>query len=596
MKKNYLRKIILHTLKDEQECENDTSPHIPKTAWSDNIQQYRFRSLNVDRLPTHVSLRAINSYLSLPKSGVEDSLDVSDCATLILPVVPMDLVSNMPTTLLQPAVSEIEGQASILSKLVKSSGIYALASTIPPLVSLGLSPFLTRHLSPSDYGALTLLNSFISLAAGVTQLGLGSAFFRAYSYDYTSEDDRRAVLSTANTLLCLVSIITVVGVTLLAPSLANLLLGRSSYRNLIVLAAGVVLLQNLAVPAFAWLRAESRPLFYSLLAIANILILLIANIVLVGVFSLGIVGSLIATGSGYVCVTLCMIPLVFIRAGIKLRFDIARSMLAYGVPLIFNVISYWALQVLDRYLLSLLGSLSQTAEYAVAYTLGSALSVIVISPFGLAWPTVLFSIAKRKDAAQIFQHLFRWFSMFLLFAAFGLSLAATILLKWLFPVVYHSAAPIIPVVSVSLAFYGAYYVFVTGINIKRKTWLIGVFSTIAALINLALNLVLIPRYGAMGAATSTLLAYIALAIVAYIVNQSIYPISFEIGKFIVAILLGIALYLGSSFLTQSQPAIVAWGISFSALGIYGGCLTALGLLPSLMRKYKTRRTEEIFVS
>src|SRR5579859_7862859 len=91
-----------------------------------------------------------------------------------------------------------------LRGLIKSSGIYAIASVASPLVSLVLAPFLTHHLSPSEYGILTILNTLIGLVAGITQLGLGSAFFRAYSYDYTSHRDRRDVLATVTVLLCFV--------------------------------------------------------------------------------------------------------------------------------------------------------------------------------------------------------------------------------------------------------------------------------------------------------------------------------------------------------------------------------------------------------
>ncbi|GAC1303984.1 MAG: hypothetical protein NVSMB27_43300 [Ktedonobacteraceae bacterium] len=477
-------------------------------------------------------------------------------------------------------------------KIVKSSGMYALASVAGPLVTLGLAPFLTHHLSPRDYGIFILLNNFISLTAGVTQLGLGSAFFRAYSYDYTSETDRRDVLATVSFLLGLVSLIVLLAVLLLAPFLTGLLFGQSSFSKLIMLSAGVIVVQNLAVPVFSWLRAENRPLSYSLLAIFNLLISLVATLLFVGVYSLGIVGSLIASGAGYGCVVLCAMPFIIVRSGIKLRPDIARGLLVFGLPLVLNVLSYWVLQVLDRYLLSIFASLTQTAEYAVAYSLGSALSIVVIAPFGLAWPSVLFSIAQRRDAAQAFQRIFRWFSACLLFAAYGLSLAAVILLDWLFPVTYHSAAAVIPVVSASLVFFGVYHIFLTGINLQRKTWIIGIYATIAAIVNLALNLVLIPRFQAMGAALATLLAYIVLALVAYIVNQRIYPIPFEIVKFSFALLLGVALYVGGDFLAQSQPTSLAWSISFATLGVYGACLGAYILLPrSFVALRMTRRPQ-----
>jgi O-antigen/teichoic acid export membrane protein len=499
-----------------------------------------------------------------------DGLPIDQHDTWIIPVV------RSPKAFIAGAV----GHVSLLRDLMKKAGIYALASVASPLISLALAPFLTHHLSPSDYGILSVLNTFILLGAAISQLGLPSAFFRAYNYDYTSSRDQRDVLATVATLLCLVSIPAATGMALLAPFLANFFFGRPSLGGLVALASGVMLLQNLAVPGSAWLRAESRALFFALLATGNVLIVLITNIILVGILHLGAAGSLIATGCGYGSSVLCTMPMILLRVGIKIRTDMVWGLLTFGLPAVLNIVTYWVLQLSDRYLLTLLGSPVQTARYSVAYSLGSAMSVVVMGPFGLAWQGAMYAIAKRKDAAEVFQLVFRWFSMFLLFAAFGLSLVGIILLDWLFPLTYHSGALVIPIVALSLAFYGVYYVCLTGAYITRKAWLAAVFTTIAAILNVALNLVLIPLYGPMGAAASTLLAYVVLAIIAYIVNQRIYPVPFEIGKFIFAVLVGAALYIGSDFLGRGLGTYKAWAVSSGALVFYGGFLVLLGLSSS----------------
>lgn len=77
----------------------------------------------------------------------------------------------------RPVNQGVHLHTSQIRQLVKSSGIYALSSLAAPLVSLVLAPFLTRHLSHADYGALAVLNTAIALVAGITQLGLNSAFF-----------------------------------------------------------------------------------------------------------------------------------------------------------------------------------------------------------------------------------------------------------------------------------------------------------------------------------------------------------------------------------------------------------------------------------
>ena len=116
----------------------------------------------------------------------------------------------------------------------------------------------------------------------------------------------------------------------------------------------------------------------------------------------------------------------------------------------------------------------------------------------------------------------------------------------------------------------------------RKTWFAVVFTTVAAFINVGFNIALIPLYGSMGAAWSTLLAYTILTVIAYIVNQRMYPIPYEIGTFVFALVIGIGLYTCSNFVAQKQGTYVVWGISLGALLLYGGCLLLLGMF--LVRK------------
>lgn len=460
--------------------------------------------------------------------------------------------------------------------LAKSSGIYALGMLGSPLVSLVLAPFLAHHLSSTDYGLLTVLMTVITLASGVSQLGLAAAFFRAYHYDYTEPRDRRAVLATVVVLLVLVSIPTAMVAWLLAPTVAGVLRERSSFGNLISLAFWVVAVQNLTVPGLCWLRAENRPVFFSLLSLGNVLLVLCANLVLLGLLHWGVAGSLIATGSGYASIVLCTLPVILWRTRLQVRKDIAWSLLTFGAPQALSYISYWVLQLSDRFLLSVFVSLAQTASYSVAYSLGSVLSTLVISPFALAWPTLMFSVAKRKGAPHVFQIVFRWYGIILLFVAFAISIAGSLLLGWLFPASYHSAAPVIPIVAESFIFYGLYIVFMTGSSIQRKTWMPAAFFGLAAFVNFGLNLVLIPRFSAVGAATSTLIAYLVLALVAYFANQRIYPIPYEMKRFWLALLIGVTLYLGAALFSLEWDAFWRSFLTFACLVLYGACLLFLG--------------------
>jgi O-antigen/teichoic acid export membrane protein len=444
-----------------------------------------------------------------------------------------------------------------------------------PLTSLVLAPFLTKRLSISDYGLLVVLNTAIGLVAGITQLGLSSAFFRAYSYDYSSPRDRASVLTTAIALLFPVALVATVVAVLMAGPIATGLLGRPSSEGLVAVAVAVVVLQNLTVPAFAWLRAEGRAASFAVVSSINLAVTLSTNLVLVGSLNWGVAGSLVASGAGYGSVLLAMAPVLVRRFGLP-RIEIARNMLGFGVPQVPNVLAMWVLQLSDRYLLTLLRSLDETARYAVAYSLGMAVSIVVISPFALAWPTAMYAIAKRSDERQQFGLVFTAATLLFLFLAFALSVVGVAILDRLFPISYRSAAIVIPLVSESMALFGIYMLLTVGIGLRRKTWIASALTLGAAVANVLLNLLLIPFLGALGAAISTLFAYFGLAIAGYVVNQRLHPIELPVGRLVAAIALGMLLYAGSfSVGVATRPQ---WALPAQILGlvVYSVCLLGLG--------------------
>lgn len=535
--------------------------------------------MSIDQMETQHHLSALDrtAIFSIDGRQAWPIGDISDVTTAKITAITLPYLRSA-------AVAELPGKEvgeylSHIRTLIKSVGIYSLSSLASPLATLVLAPFLTRYLSHAEYGALAVLNTAVTLLAGVTVLGLDAAFFRLYNYEYESPHERLRVLSTMVALLALTSIMAAFALFLAAPWLSLLLFNDASFVPAVRLLGLVVLVQNLTVPGFAWLRAESRAVFYSVLSVANLLVSVVANFTLVGFLHLGVAGSLLATGSGYALVLLCTLPMVLLRAGVHLRADIARELLSFGVPSVFTVFSVWILFFADRFLLARLGSLAQVASYSVAYSLGGVLSTVVLNPVTMAWPATMYSIAKRDDAAQLFRLVFRWYCVALLLAAFGLSLTSTVVLTLLFPPAYQNSAPIIPVIAASYMFYGVYIMFMTGTYIRRKTWYAVVFTTTAAISNVGLNLLLIPRYGSMGAAVATLVAYIIYTFISYIVNQRIYPIPYEIGRFFIEFLLGVALYTGAGILTRDEGRYEVWAIYIGALLLYGCILVVLGGIP-----------------
>jgi O-antigen/teichoic acid export membrane protein len=578
-------------LPEETECDRDTAVDLAVAAHIDEVPTLDLPAVDVDQLATQVGLRAFLKSSSY-SSPLTDGISIYNQSTWLLPAIPG---SGMVSSQASPAARQAPGGDSYLGlirNLVKNSGIYAISSLAGPLVGLLIAPFLTRTLSRTDYGALVVINTVVALVTGMAELGLSSAFARIYSLDCKTQREQLDALSTLVVLLLLILLpITAIGVTA-ASGLSTLVLGRDSYSGALVVASVLVLTQNLTVPGLVWLRVESRAALFTTISIANLLITAGANIVLVGMLHMGIAGSLAANGLGDAIIIVCTLPVIFWRAGFHLRFVMVGSMLAFGVPHVMNLISGWVLQLSDRFLLGHFASLSAAAGYSVAYALGGISSAAINAPFTMAWWVLAYAITKREDAKHVFKLIFRGFSFILLFATLGLSLFGSSILDLLFPASYHAQSSIIPIIALSTMFDGILSVVSLGIGLKRKNWLSSLSFIVSALINVGLNIVLIPVYGTLGAALATLVAYIALVLISYLFNQRLYPIPFEVGLFLVALGIGIALYLIGNCLAQGQSMVVVWGIYIGALLLYGLCLVFLGwYLPTVRRTYSFSNTK-----
>src|SRR5579885_479257 len=187
--------------------------------------------LPIDQWPTQPIPALLTEPYSFQPESFIDNEALSSLDSLLQPAI-----ERIAETGPHPAAQPTGGTGSYIAlgrNLVKSSGIYALGSLASPLASLVLSPFLAHHLSPTTYGILAVLTTVIGLTAGITQLGLGSAFFRVYNYEFTESAERRSVLATVTLLLALITVPVAVVASLLAPFLAGLLQISSGHGNFI---------------------------------------------------------------------------------------------------------------------------------------------------------------------------------------------------------------------------------------------------------------------------------------------------------------------------------------------------------------------------
>ena len=115
-----------------------------------------------------------------------------------------------------------------------------------------------------------------------------------------------------------------------------------------------------------------------------------------------------------------------------------------------------------------------------------------------------------------------------------------------------------------------------GISIARQTSWLTRYSALAAIANIALNFVLIPPFGQVGAATATLAAYALLAALYYRRAQILYPTPYRGGVVLATFAVGLALMPLGAIEYGSWAAGVV--VKLAALAAFAGSLRLIGVV------------------
>jgi O-antigen/teichoic acid export membrane protein len=417
-----------------------------------------------------------------------------------------------------------------------------------------LIPLYTRYLTPANYGTLEIFNTTVSVLGIMFTMGITSALFRSY-YLYDDAGKKRMVISTAFLFLTASSTILTLLLVGLAGSFSTLFFHSGEYTfyfRVIFLTLFCNTGVSLGLSVF---RAREEPTRYAQVSIFQLVISIALNIVFVVVLHKGVLGILEATLISAAIIYLYLIVTIVRRAGFSFSTDELKRMLDFGLPGVPGGISMWILTLADRYFLQFFSTSTQLGLYSLGYKFGLVVSGLVVGPFGLAWAPFIFSVAKEKNAKEVYSRVFTYFMLVTMFVALALSVLSREVLAIMATPAFHDAYKVIPLIALSYVLFGCYGALAVGINLEGKTKPIAAFVVMAGILNLGLNYLLIPHYGMMGAATATLISYFTLPVGSYFVSQRYYRVSYEwlrVAKICIAF--GVV-FGGSLFLTDTYSIV-----------------------------------------
>lgn len=459
-----------------------------------------------------------------------------------------------------------------IKSLARQSAVYGLADSFGPLMSLALMPVLTRKLTPSDYGSLALLLLFGVGTKILFRMGLDAGFFRIY-YDQPGERERRVFTTTILVASGAVSL-TLMAITYgLSDFLALRLLGapRSEW---ILLVAGDTLLSAFGFIPMSVFRIRGRSGYYlaATLVRNGLNVGLKLGLVLAG---WGVPGVLWADLLSSAFFVVSVLPTLLANLGWGFSFPMLRAAAGFGLPKVPHGIAYQALNLADRKILDWYASLAEVGLYHVAYQFGTGIKLF-LSAFELAWSPFVYSLIGKADAAANIARIATYVTLALTALALALAVFAREILALFTAPAYHGAYAVIPVVLLAYWFQGFFSLTSVGIGISKKAYYYPLMTFSSAALNIALNLLWIPRFGILGAAWATVAGYALMAAMGFTFSQRHYPMPFEwrrLGRVVAAALICYGLSL-----TAPEPLGPRLAFKVGVLALYPLALLLVGFL------------------
>jgi len=454
---------------------------------------------------------------------------------------------------------------------------------------LGLltTPIITRLINPTEYGKLSMFNLISSIFSLIAICGVDNSFiifFYEEKKDALSNFLIRCVLVPSVLSLGMVFLI-----ILFYDKISIYLFEEINIKAIIALSFNIVFL---VLNRFSLLiiRMKKEAFKYSVVQILQKSLYIIMFFIFYYYLGEHYYVLIYATTLSLILVTILSIILEkkewdLKKDSTKSKTDL-KSILIYGVPLVFNSMITWIFQSMDKMSLKQWSTYEEVGVYAGAMSIVSLLNVLQNS-FSTFWaPVSLEHYEKNREDKEFYIKVNNIITISMICCGIGCIMFKDIIVLILGEK-YRIASNIMPFLTFIPIMYTISETTVLGINFTKKSKYHLIISILSCLTNLIGNSILVPRFGAKGAAISTGVSYIVFFLVRTYIASKLYYIKFKFFKIIILTIL-LLVYSLFSIIYSNIIFNILLGLVFIIfiLGLY--YKTILELIENILNKYRRR--------
>jgi O-antigen/teichoic acid export membrane protein len=450
-----------------------------------------------------------------------------------------------------------------IKRLGTETAVYGISTILGRFLTFILTPIYTYFLTPSDLGIVATVFAYIAFFNVIYSFGMEGAFMK---YVSTLEiGNRKQNFTIPLVAVTLTSTLLSVAIGAFSAPLARLTGVPAVHGSVISMAGWILLLDAISVIPFASLRMERQARTFVTIRVVGITVNVLLNILFLTKLHMGVEGIFLAGIVSSAFVLVLLLPHVLKNLSFEWTESLLPALLRFGLPSVPAGLASMMIQVVDRPILKSLSGDAAAGIYQANYRLGIFM-MLIVSMFDFAWRPFFLTHAPDPDARKLFARVLTYFcliatAVFLVLTLF-LRDIVTLPLFWGYSLLarpYWAGLWVVPPVLLGYLFLGVYNNFMAGVYIEKRTNVLPGLTFTGAAVNVAANYLLIPRFGMVGAAAATFLAYFIMAVVAYFVVHRFYPVPYEWGR-VVKIVFSAALVVVLWLLVRAGAFEMLWKI------------------------------------
>ena len=417
---------------------------------------------------------------------------------------------------------------SKLNEVLRHGLIYGLTSSLQSVLGFALLPILTSFYTTEEFGVYSLLLVMGTFASAFFYFGASSALGRFY-YEEDKLEYKKGIISSAFQITAFGAFLLIILATIFSSNISIIAFQTDVYKMPIQLTFYGVAFTFLLNLLTLILRYNNKSILYLVITLLSVLINFIITYILLAYFNYNIRAPLI----GLIISNLFSFLIILFYIKDYLTFEFKKKylirLLNFGIPALLTSLLFYLLDLVDRFIIKDLVSISDVGVYSLGYKLASVINILIIAPFGLIWAPFRMKNSKNEEVTKVLMVkvtsylIIVGFIIIIIPILFGRSLMSIFFKKEEFLEALH----IIPILTLGILLFGLQNILDYGINYYKKLQYYIITSICCIIFNVVANYSFIPIFGYKAAAYVTMLTYLFSTTLIYGFSSMFFKIRLE---------------------------------------------------------------------